>query len=66
MTKSELEKERYSLFDENFNQISDDVERIKTFCYFLREVSGVQVCNIHGGICEYIAPVYQSVLNTLN
>lgn len=65
MTKKELEKERKELFDDNFNHISEDEERIKKFCAVLRDTTGVQVCNIQGGTYEYIEQVYHSTLAKL-
>jgi hypothetical protein len=65
MTRQELETERNELFDDNFNYKSNDIDRIKNFCNFLKEKTGVQVCNIQGGIYEYLPQIYSSVINDL-
>ena len=54
--------ERNTLFDNNFNCISDDISRIITFCDVLRSITGVQVCNCVGMMYEYLPQVYNSVV----
>lgn len=65
MEKIKFEQERNELFDSNFNYISNDVIRIKKFCNFLKEKTGIQVCNIQGSTYEYLPQVYRSVSNIL-
>lgn len=65
ITRKELEKERKALFDDKFNHISDDEDRIKKFCNILREITGVQVCNVQSGTYEYIEQVYNSTVAKL-
>ena len=53
--------ERHTLFDENFNCKSNDVNRIIEFCNTLRSRTGIQVCNCLGMRYEYLPQVYNSV-----
>lgn len=65
MDKEKLEQERNILFDENFNYKSNDIERIKQFCKALKEITGVQVCNVQGSAYEYLPQIYRSAINKL-
>lgn len=65
MDRKQLEKERNELFDEEFRCKSNDIERVKNFCKYLREVSGVQVCNCQGSTFEYLPQIYRSVINKI-
>lgn len=66
MDKDTLIKERKALFDNNFKHKTTDVTRVIDFCRFLKDVTGVQVCNIAGGTYEYLPQIYRSVLSKIS
>ena len=59
-----LVEEKEALFDDKFNCISTDMERMKRFCDELKTRSGIQVCNHSCMTYEYIRNVYNSVVKS--
>jgi len=62
-SKNKIKKFRNELFDENFNCITDDQEKINLFCKELKKETHIQTCNHAGMMYEYIEKVYNSVIN---
>ena len=54
--------EKQNLFDEDFNCISNDTNKLIQFCDVLRSITGIQVCNHSGMRYEYLPEVYRSVV----
>ena len=68
-----IREEKESLFDENFNCIVTDPEKIVTdpekiihFCNRLKAITGIHTCNHLGMTYEYLPIVYESALTEEN
>jgi len=57
-----LREEKESLFDENFNCLTRDTDKIIHFCNRLKQITGIHTCNHLGMMYEYLPIVYRSAL----
>jgi hypothetical protein len=58
-----LQDARNTLFDEDFNCISNDLDLLLQFGDELKALTGIQVVNKYGMIYEYLPQVYNSAVN---
>lgn len=57
-----MQEERYFLFDEDWNPISQSLTKVLEFCSKLTDKTGIQCCTHYGAIRECLPAVYESVI----
>ena len=58
-----IQEELKSLFDENFNCKTKDVDKVVHFCNKLKQATGIHTCNHLGMLYEYFPQVYRGYIN---
>lgn len=59
-----VQEEKESLFDENFNCKTTDIDKIMHFCTRLKKITGIHTCNHLGMMYEYLPQVYRGAIQT--
>lgn len=57
-----IQEEKESIFDENFNCLTTDADKVIHFCERLKKITGIHTCNHLGMTYEYLPIVYRSAL----